>query len=307
MEMSVNWREHIVCDPAILCGKPTLKGTRLSVEFVLDLLASGFTRKDIDENYPNLSAERVHAALAFASDTVRQTGKSIFFADPQDAQASLVEFRLAKGTCLQSIPNLNFMLQLMACLESVKSALRWLQQTEDENSVVRELDHVTARFAGIGWCFEAFELLREGNRKGIINRTMLGNQEALLALLDRIAAKKSDDIITRVRDIRNKYFGHFDLKVMQKFIAFQQKIGAPEPFFLRDAEGTALGSRFTWPMAAFMLDFLGDLNDPQGEQEVDRKVEELYDICSQTANLLQALLDAWLHRSGLSWEGTKRR
>src|SRR3989304_6415613 len=33
----VDWREHIVCNPEILCGKPTLKGTRLSVEFVLEL------------------------------------------------------------------------------------------------------------------------------------------------------------------------------------------------------------------------------------------------------------------------------
>jgi uncharacterized protein (DUF433 family) len=38
---TVNWRDHIVCDPAVLGGKPILKGTRLAVEFVLEILAAG--------------------------------------------------------------------------------------------------------------------------------------------------------------------------------------------------------------------------------------------------------------------------
>lgn len=65
----IDWRDYIVCDPGILCGKPTLKGTRLSVEFVLGLLAGDWDRKAIDENYPNLTEDRVRAVLAFAADT----------------------------------------------------------------------------------------------------------------------------------------------------------------------------------------------------------------------------------------------
>lgn len=55
----INWREHIVCDPGMLGGKPTLKGTPLSIEFVLELLAGGWSRENMRENYPNLADERL--------------------------------------------------------------------------------------------------------------------------------------------------------------------------------------------------------------------------------------------------------
>jgi uncharacterized protein (DUF433 family) len=65
----IDWREYIVCDPGILCGKPTLKGTRLSVEFVLELLSGGWDAKVIREDYPNLTDERIRAVLAFVAET----------------------------------------------------------------------------------------------------------------------------------------------------------------------------------------------------------------------------------------------
>jgi uncharacterized protein (DUF433 family) len=66
-----DWREHIVCDPQILGGKPTLKNTRLSVEFVLSLLAAGWEKEDLHRNYPNLTDERLRAVLAYAADTMQ--------------------------------------------------------------------------------------------------------------------------------------------------------------------------------------------------------------------------------------------
>lgn len=69
---TVNWREHIVCDPAVLGGKPILKGTRLAVEFVLEILAAGWNQAAIRENYPNLTEERVRAVLAYAAETFRE-------------------------------------------------------------------------------------------------------------------------------------------------------------------------------------------------------------------------------------------
>ena len=66
------WRDYIVCDPGILGGKPTLIGTRLSVEFVLELLAGGWDREAIRANYPNLTEERIRAVLAYAAETFRE-------------------------------------------------------------------------------------------------------------------------------------------------------------------------------------------------------------------------------------------
>jgi uncharacterized protein (DUF433 family) len=64
-------QERIVLDPAILAGKPVIRGTRLSVEFVIGLLADGWSEADIVDNYPGLSHEDVLACLAYARDRLR--------------------------------------------------------------------------------------------------------------------------------------------------------------------------------------------------------------------------------------------
>ncbi len=69
---NAGWREHIVSDPAVLGGKPILKGTRLSVEFVLDLLAAGWGDAALRENYPSLTEQRIRAVLAYAAETFRE-------------------------------------------------------------------------------------------------------------------------------------------------------------------------------------------------------------------------------------------
>jgi uncharacterized protein (DUF433 family) len=60
--------DHIVLDPAILAGKPVIRGTRLSVEFVIGLMADGWNEADILANYPGLSREDIAACLNYARD-----------------------------------------------------------------------------------------------------------------------------------------------------------------------------------------------------------------------------------------------
>jgi uncharacterized protein (DUF433 family) len=67
MEVPEMVDELIVCDPAILCGKPIVKGTRISVALILQCLASGMTVQDVMKGYPTLSREGVRAAIAFAA------------------------------------------------------------------------------------------------------------------------------------------------------------------------------------------------------------------------------------------------
>lgn len=63
----MNWEGRIVIDPEVLCGKPVVKGTRLAVEFIVDLLAQGWTSADILKNYPGLTPDDILACLAYAS------------------------------------------------------------------------------------------------------------------------------------------------------------------------------------------------------------------------------------------------
>jgi uncharacterized protein (DUF433 family) len=63
----VDWRDYIIADERILTGKPIVKGTRLSVEFVLELLAAGWDRDALQESYPQLTVDRIRAVLAYAA------------------------------------------------------------------------------------------------------------------------------------------------------------------------------------------------------------------------------------------------
>jgi len=64
--------EHIVVDPEILAGKPVIRGTRLAVEFILELLASGQSEENILSNYPGLTREDILACLSYASYLARE-------------------------------------------------------------------------------------------------------------------------------------------------------------------------------------------------------------------------------------------
>jgi uncharacterized protein (DUF433 family) len=64
----MDWRDRITVDPRILVGKPVVKGTRISVEMVVDLLAAGWTHEQILDSYPTLKSDDVRACLAYASE-----------------------------------------------------------------------------------------------------------------------------------------------------------------------------------------------------------------------------------------------
>lgn len=67
----MDWRSRIVAHPDVLVGKPVIKGTRISVELVLDLLAAGYTVQQIIEQYDHLTCEDIQACLAYAKEVVQ--------------------------------------------------------------------------------------------------------------------------------------------------------------------------------------------------------------------------------------------
>jgi uncharacterized protein (DUF433 family) len=66
------WEDRITVDPAVLLGKPVIKGTRLAVEFVVGLLAQGWTEKEVLRNYPGIAREDILACLAYAQERLQQ-------------------------------------------------------------------------------------------------------------------------------------------------------------------------------------------------------------------------------------------
>ena len=65
------WENRIAVDPQVLVGKPVIKGTRIAVEFVVDLLARGWTVEQILHEYDHLTPEDIQACLAYACDTLK--------------------------------------------------------------------------------------------------------------------------------------------------------------------------------------------------------------------------------------------
>jgi len=63
----VNWQERIAIDPNVLVGKPVIKGTRLAVEFIIELLAQGWSEQEVLNNYPGITSDDIHACLSYAS------------------------------------------------------------------------------------------------------------------------------------------------------------------------------------------------------------------------------------------------
>ncbi len=64
----MNWKDYIVSDKEVLLGKPTIKGTRISVEHVVGLLAQGWGETQILENYPRLTKESLQAVFAYIQE-----------------------------------------------------------------------------------------------------------------------------------------------------------------------------------------------------------------------------------------------
>lgn len=67
----MNWEDRIAIDSRVLTGKPVVQGTRIAVEFVVELLSEGWSEQQILDNYPGLSHEDLLACLRFASEALK--------------------------------------------------------------------------------------------------------------------------------------------------------------------------------------------------------------------------------------------
>ena len=68
----MNWQEHIISDTQVLLGKPTIRGTRISVELILELFSGGWTEQQILESYPTISSQSLRAVFAYLRDCIQQ-------------------------------------------------------------------------------------------------------------------------------------------------------------------------------------------------------------------------------------------
>jgi uncharacterized protein (DUF433 family) len=68
----MDWQDRIAVNPKVLVGKPVIKGTRIAVEFLMELLAEGWSHEQILKSYPQLTGEDIQAALHYATAVLKQ-------------------------------------------------------------------------------------------------------------------------------------------------------------------------------------------------------------------------------------------
>lgn len=79
----MDWRAYIEQDPKILGGKPCIRGTRISVELLVEDMSNGASVEDIIAAYPFLTSDQVRAALAFAAASL--SAERVIFSGPSGA------------------------------------------------------------------------------------------------------------------------------------------------------------------------------------------------------------------------------
>ena len=67
----MDWKQHIEINEGVLAGKPVIKGTRLSIEHIINLLASGWTQQQILDNYPRMNEEKLQAVFSYIQEIIQ--------------------------------------------------------------------------------------------------------------------------------------------------------------------------------------------------------------------------------------------
>ena len=88
--------EGIIVNPKILGGKPIIQGTRLSVEHIINLLASNISEEEILEDYPHITSEDIHACLKYAARSFSSPSMDEFDTLIEKARVQAREAKLEK-------------------------------------------------------------------------------------------------------------------------------------------------------------------------------------------------------------------
>jgi uncharacterized protein (DUF433 family) len=70
----MDWHDYIERVPGVMLGKPIFRGTRITVEFIIERLAQGAQPNDLINSHPGLTREHIQAALSYAASVIRQAG-----------------------------------------------------------------------------------------------------------------------------------------------------------------------------------------------------------------------------------------
>ncbi len=184
-------------------------------------------------------------------------------------------------------PGMLNLLRLMMAFDALRSAYRWMELTEQESDPVYKSDVLLASITMSGWAWEAVKLLREGKKKGWLDRGMLKGL-ALRRQFDQLTKKPSAKPLAMLERIRNECFGHFDKRLATTFLEHYRDGKDLPPFFETTAGGRASKSRYPWSFVAFARHFSPDLH---GKREALRRMAQVTDSTKSVLGLIYGFIE----------------
>ena len=146
----MGWDERITINPKVLGGRPAVKGTRLSVSLILELMAAGASEKDILTSYPQLGKDDVRACLRYASESLEPpitTEIDAWIENPNiplPAQALLSKADVKFRACELGAGSGLVWQAVSWAVGDVAARRGWAASTDDDlESVIERLDHET--------------------------------------------------------------------------------------------------------------------------------------------------------------------
>lgn len=177
-------------------------------------------------------------------------------------------FKLNWKMAPQHMDEMAYLLRLMMSIDAMRSAIRWWEHLEKENTVVAHTDRQMSMMTMMGWAGETLRTIKEGGNAGFVGRDMLKGHPSLRKIWDEAFGASQPSIIKKIQRARDKCFAHWDESVAKAFVDHQATNGYDIPFIETDEDGKFLHNRFPWVYMAIWHDIAG----PEITQDELRKL-----------------------------------
>lgn len=192
-----------------------------------------------------------------------------------------------------SRPEASHKVELMIALDSLRSVLRWYENTvSGKDTPESKFDQLMALVCLCGWGCAAIETLQRGKKKKWLSHKLFVHPQECLLLWEEITDSKKSERLKLVYKMRNSCFGHFDTRLATKFI--DRNRGKPvdeiPPVLETSDQGKFLKTVYPWAYAALAIPLYPE---PFDYDEARRRIGEVVDLVVELVSLLHSTLNSF--------------
>lgn len=211
-------------------------------------------------------------------------------------------FGIKSVTDIRGKSTLPYIIELMMFRDSMLASYRWYRRLEEDDSIEASVDRLSAIVCGAGWAFESMECLRKLRAKGIVTPDIIKGMprespvDPQAVWQECFETEPAPPMLKRLKEIRQKCFAHFDLRLARQIIE-DVASGEVENVFAEWTEKRNTKSRFTIAWMAVTKHVFGI-----SKQVSDARPTELGEQILKISILLENLIAALVADAGLEFE-----